>query len=64
VNPKLKWELVEVLEDRVDVTRVEGGGEHGSSGVLDVLKLIEDFVRCFIEDADAVIWSGSHEGMD
>ncbi len=36
---------VKVVEDRYDVVRATGGGEHVGSRVLDILEFIEDVVR-------------------
>ena len=45
MNPKFNWEPVEVSEERGDVITPAACGEHVVSGVLDVMKFIEDCVR-------------------
>ena len=57
-------EPVEVLEDRGDVVTGTGMGEQTGSRVLNVLEFIEDFGWWAVENAVAVVNSGSDESVD
>lgn len=61
IDPVFDWEPVEVTEDGCDVVPGSGSGKQASGRVLNILQFFENFGGEAVEEAIAVVESGSYK---